>query len=254
MPDMVTLGHPTQHSFNPYTDNGGTVLAIAGSDFSVIAGDTRQSEGYNIQTRYAPKVHRLTNKAVLAVTGFAADGNTFVKKLKQRLEWYHHAHAKNMPLQAVARLIQTMLYGRRFFPFYVYIILGGIEEDGSGSVYSFDPVGSYERETCRAAGAAQSLLQPFLDNQIYFKNQIPQPGTTHPAHLPLPHVLSLVIDSFTSATERHIEVGDGLEVYIVVAKDSPNIQGVQGIPGLQEATSADEGERVFVVRRNLKRD
>ena len=91
-----------------------------------------------------------------------------------------------MPLQAVARLIQTMLYGRRFFPFYVYIILGGIEEDGtrhrtsrshthrptfflfpgSGSVYSFDPVGSYERETCRAAGAAQSLLQPFLDNQV----------------------------------------------------------------------------------------
>ena len=51
-----------------------------------------------------------------------------------------------------------------------------------------------------------------------------------------------------------LQVGDGLEVYIVVAKDSPNIQGVQGIPGLQEATSADEGERVFVVRRNLKRD
>lgn len=26
-------------------------------------------------------------------------------------------------------------------------------------------MGSYERETCRAAGAAQSLVQPFLDNQ-----------------------------------------------------------------------------------------
>lgn len=37
---------------------------------------------------------------------------------------------------------------------------------GSGAVYSFDPVGSYERESCRAAGAAQSLVQPFLDNQV----------------------------------------------------------------------------------------
>ena len=37
---------------------------------------------------------------------------------------------------------------------------------GTGAVYSFDPVGSYERETCRAAGAAQSLVQPFLDNQV----------------------------------------------------------------------------------------
>ena len=37
---------------------------------------------------------------------------------------------------------------------------------GTGAVYSFDPVGSYEREACRAAGAAQSLIQPFLDNQV----------------------------------------------------------------------------------------
>lgn len=35
-----------------------------------------------------------------------------------------------MPIRAIARLIQTMLYARRFFPYYVYNILGGIEEDG----------------------------------------------------------------------------------------------------------------------------
>lgn len=50
---------PTERRFNPYTENGGTILAIAGLDFSVIAGDTRQSEGYSIQTRYAPKVFKL---------------------------------------------------------------------------------------------------------------------------------------------------------------------------------------------------
>ena len=35
-----------------------------------------------------------------------------------------------MPIHAIARLIQTMLYARRFFPYYVYNILGGIEDDG----------------------------------------------------------------------------------------------------------------------------
>ncbi|KAJ6544812.1 nucleophile aminohydrolase [Mycena vulgaris] len=245
--------HPQQRQFNPYSENGGTILAIAGANFSVIAGDTRQSEGYSIQTRYAPKVFRLTDKAVLATNGFAADGNMFVKKVRQRLEWYRHAHAKDMPLRAIARLIQTMLYARRFFPYYVYNILGGIEEDGSGAVYSFDPVGSYEREACRAAGAASSLVQPFLDNQIYFKNQTPAPGTSHPAHLPLPHVLALVIDSFTSATERHIEVGDGLEMYVVLAKGTA-LQGLDAMQGITEMTTTNDGERVFVIRRNLKRD
>lgn len=50
---------PQQRQFNPYSENGGTILAIAGADFAVVAGDTRQSEGYSIQTRYAPKVFRL---------------------------------------------------------------------------------------------------------------------------------------------------------------------------------------------------
>ncbi|KAF9235654.1 nucleophile aminohydrolase [Melanogaster broomeanus] len=260
MPDMASLTHPIQRQFNPYTENGGTILAIAGADFTVISGDTRQSEGYSIQTRYAPKVFRLTDRAVLAVNGFAADGNMFVKKVKERLEWYRHAHSKDMPLRAIARLIQTMLYARRFFPYYVYNILGGIEEDGTGAVYSFDPVGSYEREACRAAGAAQSLVQPFLDNQashkpfpIYFKNQLAAPNMSHPAHLPLPIVLSIVIDSFTGATERHIEVGDGLEMYIVLAKGR-GLHDLEGIMGVQELTATEDGERVFVVRRELKKD
>ncbi|QRV77057.1 amino-terminal nucleophile aminohydrolase [Ceratobasidium sp. AG-Ba] len=189
------------------------------------------------------------SSAVLAVNGFAADGNMFVKKVKQRLEWYRHAHTKDMPLRAIARLIQTMLYAKRFFPYYVYNILSGIEEDGSGAVYSFDPVGSYEREACRAAGAAQSLVQPFLDNQIYFKNQ----QGAHPQHLPLPHVLALVTDSFTSATERHIEVGDGLEIYVLLAPGAGDeLVGMAGASEVTTETSA--GERVFVIRRELKKD
>lgn len=82
---------------------------------------------------------------MLAVTGFVGDANCFVKTVKQRLEvrrcrcWspsltclqsYRHAHDKDMALRAIARMIQTILYGRRFFPYYVYNILGGIEADG----------------------------------------------------------------------------------------------------------------------------
>jgi hypothetical protein len=65
MPDSSLT--PQTRSFNPYTENGGTILAIAGQDFSVIAGDTRQSEGYSIQTRYAPKVFRLYVSDLLVI-------------------------------------------------------------------------------------------------------------------------------------------------------------------------------------------
>ena len=127
-----------------------------------------------------------------------------------------------MPLRAIARLIQTMLYAQRFFPYYVYAILAGLDEEGKGAVYSYDPVGSYEREQARAGGAAASLIVPFLDNQVNFKNQyIPGSGTGHDLKerprepLPRNEVEILVKDAFDSAVERHIEVGDGLQMMII---------------------------------------
>ncbi|KAK7450651.1 Proteasome subunit beta type-6 [Stygiomarasmius scandens] len=255
MPDMVSLsrGHSGQQFNTPYSENGGTILAVAGTKFCVIAGDTRKSNTYNNETRYAPKLFRLTDKAVLAVNGFAADGNMFVNKVRQQLEWYRHGHARDMPLHEIARLMQTMLYARRFFPYYVYTILGGIEEDGSGAVYTFDSVGSYERDTCRAAGAAQSFMQPYMDNQVNYKNQRSTHGSFRSTNLPLSSVLSLVMDSFANASERNAEVGDGIEICIVLAKGS-SVQGLEKVPGAQEITATGDGERVFIVRRNLRKD
>jgi 20S proteasome subunit beta 6 len=103
--------------------------------------------------------------------------------------------------------------------------LAGLDEEGKGALYSYDPVGSYEREQCRAAGAAASLIMPFLDNQVNFKNQyIPGSGEGHALEqkkaepLPQETVKQLVRDAFTSAVERHIEVGDHLQVMIITSK------------------------------------
>ena len=60
--------------FDPYDDNGGTILAIAGKDFTVIAGDTRQAQGYSIQTRYARKVFQLWVISLSRIPADAQDG------------------------------------------------------------------------------------------------------------------------------------------------------------------------------------
>ncbi|GAA5985462.1 hypothetical protein JCM5350_004006 [Sporobolomyces pararoseus] len=224
MAAQVALGAqvsgPQQRQFSPYADSGGSILAISSPGFAVIASDTRQSSGYSIETRTARRIFELTDEATIAIQGFKGDADAFVKRLKQNLEWYHHTHNEVPKLKSIARLVQTMLYGKRFFPYYCYVILGGIDADGTGAVYSFDPVGSYERESCRAYGSAQSLVQPFLDNMVYKKNQTPLPGSKVPEpgqrpEFDLKEVLELVTDAFTGATERHIEVGDGLEMLVV---------------------------------------
>ncbi|QLL31514.1 hypothetical protein HG536_0B03770 [Torulaspora globosa] len=214
---------PIQYQFNPYADNGGTILGIAGEDFAVLAGDTRHTTDYSINSRYEPKVFDCGDNIVMSANGFAADGEALMKRFKNSVKWYHFDHNdKKLSLSSAARSIQHLLYGKRFFPYYVHTIIAGLDEEGKGAVYSFDPVGSYEREQCRAGGAAASLIMPFLDNQVNFKNQY-EPGSNGKVKRPLSYlsideVIKLVRDSFTSATERHIHVGDGLEI-LIVTKD-----------------------------------
>ena len=186
------------------------------------------TSGYNINSRYVPKLFRIgdeeDSRIVLSVVGFAADGNALKERLDAIVKMYKYQHGKPISVKACAQRLSTILYSKRFFPYYVHAILGGLDEDGKGALYSYDPVGSYEREQCRAAGAAASLIMPFLDNQVNFKNMY-EPGSGEGHNLqakaiePLSedHVVALVKDAFTSATERHIEVGDGLQMLIIKA-------------------------------------
>lgn len=71
-----------------------------------------------------------------------------------------------MSTPATAQMLSTMLYYKRFFPYYVSNILAGLDTEGKGVVYRYDPVGHTELAPYVAGGSAGALLQPLLDNQV----------------------------------------------------------------------------------------
>jgi 20S proteasome alpha/beta subunit len=42
----------------------------------------------------------------------------------------------------------------------------GIDKDGKGVVYHYDPVGHMEKDVVTCGGTSAPLIQPFLDNQV----------------------------------------------------------------------------------------
>uniref|UniRef100_A0A6B2LGY9 Proteasome subunit beta n=1 Tax=Arcella intermedia TaxID=1963864 RepID=A0A6B2LGY9_9EUKA len=206
---------PTQaakeHAWSPYVDNGGTTLAIAGKDFCVLASDTRLSSGYSIHTRTASKITALTDKCVISTSGMQADQRTLHKLLESRMVSYKQTHRKTMSTTAVAQMLSNTLYYKRFFPYYTFNVLGGIDENGVGCVFSYDAVGSFERTQYSSSGSGQGLIQPFLDSQVAKKNQT---GVKF-ADLTEEEVVQFVKDTMMSAGERDIYTGDFVDIAIV---------------------------------------
>jgi 20S proteasome subunit beta 6 len=126
--EMTTSDAGKQHHFNPYESNGGSVISVAGEDFAVVASDSRLSEGYSILSRAQPHLYQLQPNCVVGCVGFHGDCLTFTKNLEIRLKMYEHEHNKKASCPAIAQLVSTMLYNRRFFPFYVNTVVAGLFE------------------------------------------------------------------------------------------------------------------------------
>lgn len=144
-----------------------------------------------------------------------SDTKQLHKVLKMRLAWYEHNHGKPMSTPAIAQMLSNILYGKRFFPYYTFNLIAGLDEEGKGVCYGYDAIGSYESLSAGSQGSGQSLIQPLLDNQIKYNNQLLIPKDKV---LDINETLNLVKDSFTSAGERDIYTGDSVEIAIITSK------------------------------------
>jgi len=165
-------------------------------------------DGYRVWCR-APSV-------VIGTAGMQADTARLHNVIQTNMTVYEHSHRRVMRLGAIAQMLSVLLYQRRFFPYYTFNVIGGIDEHGEGFVYGYDAIGSHERVKVVCTGSAQSQIQPVLDNQVEFKQQY----GSQKRDLSLEETVDLVKDVFSSACERDIYTGDFLEIYKITKAGS----------------------------------
>jgi 20S proteasome subunit beta 6 len=126
-----------------------------------------------------------------------------------------------MSTQAIAQLVSTQLYSRRFFPYYTFNVIGGLDSEGKGAVYGYDAIGSFERIPYGVQGSGSALATSILDNQIEAKTQ-----PKNKKVFTLEETLTLVKDVFSSIGERDIYTGDEVDIYIIT-KDGVKLEKFQ---------------------------
>jgi 20S proteasome subunit beta 6 len=213
--ELPSTGGKQHHEWSPYADNGGTAAAISGKGYVIVAADTRLNGDFCINTRTdESKLFQLTPQTFLASGGMQADRLQLQQTLKYRIQWYEFNNGGQTPsTPAIAQLLSTVLYQRRFFPYYTFNIVAGLDKNGDGVCYSYDAVGCTEPLNYGTTGTASSFIEPLLDCLIRRANMVGQA----PADLTKDEALVMLKNAFTGASERDIFTGDSVRFFILTA-------------------------------------
>ena len=190
--------------FNPYINNEGTTMAIAGDDYVIVAADKRLSNSYSIVSRNTSKICRLSDNIILSSSGMYADFIALQRYLKARIEIYRSNNKKEPTLDNIAQLLSVTLYQKRFFPYYCFTTLSGKNKDGKFVCFGYDAIGSYEALPNGAQGSGDKLIVPVLDNVIERKGKLTENEAKQ-----------LVLETMNGTTNRDIHTGDKVEIVIL---------------------------------------
>ena len=134
----------------------------------------QQSDSKMIDSSYLQSRTQRNNNLppiMIGSAGCASDCESLKRRVRLELDALECSSPfGSLGVQSVANLLQQVLYGRRGFPFYSFCVVAGIDQEGShngssgsGAVYVYDAIGSYERVAVASAGTGRELMQPILD-------------------------------------------------------------------------------------------
>lgn len=182
-------------------------------DTFVVWGKKQQQE------RLPGSSHRRRHRAPVMIgsSGCSTDCCQLQRTIRAdyRAASYFGQVCKSNPDQVATMLSQT-LYSRRFFPFYAFCVVSGLDDGvgGGGKVYVYDAIGSYEQVAVAAAGTGRELVQPVLDRLFAQADVRPGLGSKHVVEGTADEAVEALCRAYRSVSEREIGVGDKLVVHV----------------------------------------
>lgn len=115
---------------------------MTGKNCVAIASDTRFGIQHQTMACDKSKVFRVTTKTFVGFPGLITDGQTLYNKLKYRIKLYQLEEDREMQPKVVSNLLQTLLYEKRFGPFFVEPVVAGLDEKNVPFISAMDLIGA----------------------------------------------------------------------------------------------------------------
>lgn len=160
--------------------------------------------GTLIGHKVTKKIFRLDENLGITTAGLVGDLQALTRYITAEVELYRLKRGVAMPVQACSTLTANILSGRRFFPYLVQLIIGGVDAKGN-HVYSIDLAGGSIPDTYVTTGSGSPFVFGVLEDR--YKEDSSMDDS-----------LDLAVRSVTAAMKRDAASGNGIDVVKITSE------------------------------------
>jgi proteasome beta subunit len=150
---------------------GTTTVGVLCDGGVVLASESRATMGSFIASSTAKKIYQVDDLVGLTTAGVVGDAQSLVRMIQVEARLYRMQRGEPMTVKALTSMLSNVLASRRYFPFMVQLIVGGMDRYGP-KIYSLDALGGQIEEkkvvstgsgSPVAYGVLEAMYRPGID-------------------------------------------------------------------------------------------
>lgn len=184
---------------------GTTTVGLVCDGGVVLATERRATMGNFIASKDAKKIYQIDDNVGMTTAGMVGDAQALARSIAVESKLYKIRRQEPMTVGATVTLLSNILSGNRYFPYYVQLIIGGVDKKGP-SLYSLDAFGGQLTEKkAVATGSGSPVAYGVLEDR-YIDN------------MPIDEGVALAIRALHTSMKRDSASGDGIDVVKITSK------------------------------------
>jgi len=183
---------------------GATTLGLVCKDGVILASERRVSYGYFVMSKSGKKVFKITDTIGAACAGLVADMQILMREVSAYIHIYNYETTRDAGVKSTAKLMASLLFQRRMFPYLTQTIVAGVDSNGP-SLYVLDPLGSVLDDKYASVGTGSEIAIGVLESE--YKDD-----------MSIEEAKKVVADAFKSAVARDVGSGEGADL-LIITKD-----------------------------------
>jgi proteasome beta subunit len=185
--------------------HGTTTTGIVCKDGVVLATDKRATSGSFIASKTVNKIYKIGNHLASTMAGRVADAQSIMDVIRAEAALFEIEYERSMPVKAASNLMANILFGSRFFPYYIQTIVAGVDDEGSHA-FNLDFFGSIIREDYICTGSGSPIAYAIIEENYH-------------EDITVEEALAVLIRAVNAAMNRDSASGDGFNAVKITREE-----------------------------------